>query len=167
MNFKLFGYLPLAMFAVLSLTACGDTDGANDATDTEQVGDNNEQTTLKASEAQKDLEVGTPEYTDIQERAAALRQQIRDIVKMPNADNIQQCKFVGVGHRPCGGPESYTLYSTKNTDEDALLPVVEEYNQLRKAIDEKEGMVSTCEVLPKPGISLNGGVCMPVKSAEM
>lgn len=91
---------------------------------------------------------------------------IREQVGNPQASSREQCRVAGIGHRPCGGPERYLLYSTQTTDEVKLLPMLQRYNALVRQRVQEEGRVGTCEVLPEPGVIVRGGVCVAVEQAE-
>ncbi len=61
-----------------------------------------------------------------------------------------QCQVIGVGARPCGGPDQYLIYSTLNTDEKMLSYTNERYQKLKKQQNEKLGLMSTCQMLMPP-----------------
>lgn len=99
-----------------------------------------------------------------------LELEVRRMVKTPAADNPEQCKIVEMGHKPCGGPERYLLYSEKtmNVDERELfLEKLKQYNELSRRFLEKSEMVSDCEVLPKPTVVLQKGFCIPAEQNTM
>jgi len=169
-------WLPL-MLAV-SLAACSD----NNSQQQEQEQEQQEQPNTLQAEQPTANESGITEgdtdgmvasgglegpQGDLAEQSEALRQQIRDIAEQPVANSIAQCRVVGIGSKPCGGPESYILYSTQNTDESKLMPVVEQYNSVREMLNQKNDMVSDCAVIPEPGIALRSGFCVPIKQVEM
>lgn len=92
-------------------------------------------------------------------RMIALDNQIRTMVGIARADSLQQCKLAEVGKRACGGPEYYIAYSTQVTDEDALQKLVREYTQLRIEHIQETQEMSTCEMLPRPQLTLDNGIC--------
>lgn len=93
-------------------------------------------------------------------RMAQLLQEIKQLVGTAAADELAQCRKVGFGHKPCGGPASYLIYSVKDLDEPQLLSKVTLYNQLMQAEHQRLGLVSDCAIVPEPGIALVGGVCV-------
>lgn len=157
-NFKL---SLLALASVFMLGACSDqSDSAQQQQDDQELSsDALNPVAMEGAE----LDGGDQQISE--EKLAELRQQIRDIIKPAQASSLSQCKLVGLGSKPCGGPERYLMYSTATTDEAKLLPVVEQYNRMHEMLNEKQGMVSTCEMIPEPGIIINGGMCAPVESA--
>lgn len=92
--------------------------------------------------------------------SAALFAEIKAMVGTAAASEPAQCKKVGFGHKPCGGPASYLIYSTQGLDETQLLQKVSRYNQLMQAEQQRLGLVSDCAVVPEPGVALVGGFCV-------
>ena len=100
--------------------------------------------------------------TDLKTSDAELATRLAEIKTMIGAaaaDHSTQCKIVGVGQKPCGGPAFYLPYSTKDVDEAKLLSQIEAYNQLAKAHNERSGMMSDCSIVPVPQVALVGGFC--------
>ena len=100
--------------------------------------------------------------TDLQTSDAELATRLAEIKAMIGAaaaDHSAQCKVVGVGQKPCGGPAFYLPYSTKDVDEAKLLSQIEAYNQLAKAHNQRSGMMSDCAIVPVPQVALVGGFC--------
>lgn len=106
------------------------------------------------------------EVEEIQARMAGLDQQIRSMIGMAYADNLEQCRLAEVGHRPCGGPQYYMAYSTTALDEDALLELIAEHRALQTKFQQENDIVGTCEVLPRPQLTLQGGRCIASPTAE-
>lgn len=102
-----------------------------------------------------------------QTQLAALDQQIRSTVGFPRASEFSQCRLLEVGMRACGGPEYYMAYSTQVTDEAILLQLVKQYNRLRQEHIEATQEVSTCEMIPRPQLVLEGGLCQAVSTSYM
>ena len=97
------------------------------------------------------------------ELLALVRQQLRPAY----ASTADECRVLGVGSRPCGGPERFIVYSTANTNESVLLELVGAYNRNRMADDAREGLVSNCRVIPKPAVVLQDGICRAARTAFM
>lgn len=98
-----------------------------------------------------------PEKTKVQMRDE-LRIQINELVDV-SADNIAQCEIIAYGSKPCGGPDTYLLYSTKNTNEASLIDLVARYTTLDEQIETEQGVASTCDITAVPKIELVGGQC--------
>lgn len=76
-------------------------------------------------------------------------------------DTPQQCRTVGIGHKPCGGPERYAAYSTRDGKEAAIKLLARQYAEARKRDDVREGRMSTCSVTTDPGATCSAGRCVP------
>lgn len=74
-------------------------------------------------------------------------------------DSDAQCHTIGVGAKACGGPERYLAWSSKNNDGTRLRALVAEHAAARRAEDAKAGMMSTCSVVPDPGVTCAAGHC--------
>src|SRR5690554_1558639 len=130
-------FIPAVLLS-LSLIGCGDAleksqDNARVNNETEQL--------------EEQLAV-INELATNEERENALLRAIRSEVGLPTASNLEHCKLVGLGHRPCGGPDRFLLYSTETTNESLLLGLVERYNNMVRQRVNESGMMGTCEVLP-------------------
>ena len=66
-------------------------------------------------------------------------------------DADAQCRTIGVGHKPCGGPASYAAWSTLRTDEKKLQAAAALHADAQRNHQLSEGRVSTCEAVPDPG----------------
>jgi hypothetical protein len=93
------------------------------------------------------------------ERLRELKRAIDEEIGEPRADSVAQCKYIGFGAKPCGGPWMYLVYSTARTDESKLHRLVREFNALQKKINEEEQLGSDCSVPPEPELVLENGVC--------
>ncbi|XHS77024.1 hypothetical protein ACFJGW_14970 [Burkholderiaceae bacterium UC74_6] len=67
-----------------------------------------------------------------------------------------QCRTIGIGSRPCGGPAGYRPWSTAHADAAALQSAADALTQFDRAEAERLGLRSTCQVIPDPG-----AVCRP------
>jgi hypothetical protein len=91
---------------------------------------------------------------------AGLMQQIDAEIGAAACDSAQQCKTIAIGHKACGGPESYKAYSTKTGDGAKLARLAADYATERKNQDAKSGRMSTCSVVMDPGATCNAGRCV-------
>ncbi len=87
-------------------------------------------------------------------------QQIKQQVGSAAADDVSQCRLAPLGHKPCGGPASYLVYSVRDLDEPALLAAIAQYNALDQAQQRASGLVSDCAIVPEPVVTLQNGVCV-------
>jgi hypothetical protein len=85
--------------------------------------------------------------------------RIRAMVGTPSCSSDAQCHSLPVGHRACGGPESYLAWSSANTSQQELQALAERYKEERRAADAASGMLSTCRFMPDPGAVCRAGAC--------
>jgi hypothetical protein len=114
---------------------------------------------------------GNPFATPTQDggRQAELNDMIKEEIgtSPPSASETSQCDSIGFGSRPCGGPSSYLVYSTANTNEPRLKELVSEFNQLDKKRNEELGFASICSIELKPKLGLVDGVCTVKRDVRM
>lgn len=79
-----------------------------------------------------------------------LQLRLERLTENKECQQDNQCKVIGVGARPCGGPDQYLIYSTLHTDEKMLSYTNDRYQKLKKQQNEKLGMMSTCQMLTPP-----------------
>lgn len=89
----------------------------------------------------------------------AMYQDIVQLVGQAKASSVAQCRVVGLGAKPCGGPQSYLVYSAEQGNETELLAKVARYNLLVQQHNQQLELMSDCAVVPKPGVVLVDGVC--------
>lgn len=103
---------------------------------------------------------------NVRARQQAREELLADIersVGNREADDVNQCAFVPLGHKPCGGPERYMVYSERDMsdgDIESFEAKIARYNQLDAFIKTAENRVSTCDITPRPEIGLEGGRCV-------
>lgn len=98
---------------------------------------------------------------------ASLLQQLQAEIGDAACDSSTQCKTIAVGHKACGGPESYLAYSTKNGDAAKVARLAADYSAERKNQNTKSGMMSTCSVVLDPGATCNAGRCVTGGNANL
>ncbi|MGZ8288392.1 MAG: hypothetical protein ACXW2U_03170 [Telluria sp.] len=89
-----------------------------------------------------------------------LWQQIQAEIGDASCDTPAQCKTIAVGHKSCGGPESYAAWSSKNSDGAKLSKLAADYAAQRKAENERSGMVSNCMMVQDPGATCSAQRCV-------
>jgi cytochrome c553 len=78
--------------------------------------------------------------------------RIEQLVGTARCETERQCRAVGLGSRPCGGPERYLAWSVAETDERTLMDLAATYAEQRRALNEAIGRLGTCSILPEPGV---------------
>lgn len=88
-----------------------------------------------------------------------MRAEILAMIGDANADDVSQCRVVGFGHKPCGGPAEYIAYSVSSSHETILQQKINRYNAAAEAENMRLGRMSDCAIVPKPAVSLIDGQC--------
>ena len=88
--------------------------------------------------------------------AAEAQARVSSLIGDAACDSQSQCRTVGIGARPCGGPESWLAWSTRSTDARALQEAVQAGAQAAKDANQRSGLASDCRVRPEPSV-----VCRP------
>ena len=83
--------------------------------------------------------------------------EIKALVRDQSCLRKTDCAVVGVGSRPCGGPEKYVIYSRIKTPSKKLKTLVSRYNELDKA--SKAGKMGVCIVATKPAFACVARKC--------
>ncbi len=78
---------------------------------------------------------------------------ITSLIGDAECDNAGQCRAVGIGAKPCGGPSGYLAWSTKQTDPDALRAAVDAQAAAQKEDAKSRGLMSDCRLIPEPPVS--------------
>ncbi len=86
---------------------------------------------------------------DIQHVASRIDELIAD----RSCDSTDQCQYIEYGHKPCGGPADFKIYSTKNTDSELLLEYADEYFQLTREFNQRNNLSSDCSIEIPPSVT--------------
>lgn len=90
------------------------------------------------------------------------KQAIIDFAATSVCNASTECKYIGFGSKPCGGPWSYIIYTT-SIDTDKLELWIEDYNNKEADFNAKWGVFSDCSIAnPPTSISCENNVCIPV-----
>lgn len=97
------------------------------------------------------------------EAATELRERIAAMTVDARCNNIVNCRVIGLGARPCGGPEEYIPFSIWDTRIDDIESLSAEYNFLMEEIGSDSGEAGSCVVLPKPDVNCVNARCVLVR----
>lgn len=93
--------------------------------------------------------------------AATLHAQIREEIGDAACTASAQCHTLAVGHKACGGPEAYIVWSSAANDGKRLKTLAEAYTQARRDEAKQSGRVSDCMMVTDPGARCDAGRCVP------
>lgn len=91
-----------------------------------------------------------------------LRVDILDLIDTSVCDEESECRFIGLGSKPCGGFWEYKIYTT-SIDTLQLQSLVAAYNALEADYNENCDAVSNCSVPAQPiGFTCEDNQCIPI-----
>ena len=104
------------------------------------------------------------EMTEIDDvgRLHAMEQSILNYARQPDCGGEGDCRFIGMGVNPCGGPYYYLIYSTSAVDSVELVGMVEEYNEFNDELNARYGWAGPCVVPNPPVLDCAEGTCVDV-----
>jgi hypothetical protein len=98
--------------------------------------------------------------------AQALFRQIRDEIGEPTCSSAAQCRSTPVGHKACGGPEAYVVWSTTVSDGTRLRQLIDAYTRARQDDNQRSGRISDCSMVTDPGARCEAGRCVAGPAAR-
>lgn len=143
--------LVVAVGISLSLLACDDRDSV--------VGADNDgdQPVEEVDQPVEDEEQRTEEGD--RTRLMEMRQEIDALIGDATGSSIADCRYAGIGAKPCGGPWEYIVYSVSSTDSTALAERLAAYDAFEAEMNELYGYLSDCSVPNIPVLVFEGGRC--------
>lgn len=93
-------------------------------------------------------------------RLAEMRGEIDALVGDAAGASIEDCRYVGLGSKPCGGPWEYVVYSASSTDSTALAERMTAYKAFEADMNERYGYGSDCSVPNEPVLAFRDGRCV-------
>lgn len=94
------------------------------------------------------------------DEAAALLAQIRAEIGDAPCSSHAQCRTLPIGSRACGGPASWWAWSTANASAERLQGWAQRLEQVERDRQARQGLMSTCVVVPDPGASCVAQRCV-------
>ncbi len=93
-----------------------------------------------------------------------LYQRLQKLTDDKSCQRDQECKVLGIGARPCGGPDQFIVYSENHTDGKMLAITSERYAKLKKEKQSRLGVAGTCQVLETPVAACQANKCVVLES---
>ena len=93
--------------------------------------------------------------------SVALLQSIRKEIGDAACNSDAQCHVIGIGAKPCGGPDAFLAWSDRVSDRSRLLDLVSRHRAARQRENESSGIASDCSISPEPQV-----VCRPVETGR-
>ena len=159
-------YLVAAVWVSVFLLACDDRDpvvGVDNNGDqrTEEGGQGTEEGDQGTEEGDQRTEEGD-QRTEEGDRAQLMemRGEIDALVGEAAGASIADCRYAGLGAKPCGGPWAYIVYSVSSTDSTALAIRLTAYDAFEAEMNELYGYVSDCSIPAPPVLAFKDGRCI-------
>lgn len=92
-------------------------------------------------------------------RLAELRRAIDALIGDAAAASVEDCRYSGLGSKPCGGPWEFAIYSASSTDSTALAERLTAYNAFEAEMNERYAYASDCSVPNAPVLAYRDGRC--------
>lgn len=86
--------------------------------------------------------------------------KVRQAIYENSCSESAECRSIAYGVKPCGGPESYLIYSTRTVEPEALQALVDVYNDYRNRYNIEQEAVSDCSVVMPPETECMAGTCV-------
>ncbi len=107
------------------------------------------------------LDDGTlaPDYDGYVRQRADLVADLDALIGDAEADAPAACRVVAVGHKACGGPAAFRIYSTVDSDAEAVEALADEITRLDTWANTEFGLASDCSVPVEPTPLVVNGRC--------
>jgi hypothetical protein len=89
----------------------------------------------------------------------ALRAKIIALIRAPSCGEAGECRYIGLGVKPCGGVWEYLIYSTATVDVCTLRYLVSRYNTLNDGYNRRYNIASDCMFVMPPRVGCVEGLC--------
>jgi len=102
------------------------------------------------------------EISDLEQLESKATRILYDITKELGEAKCKtdvQCKSLPIGHKSCGGPANYLVYSVIDSDEKRLLKLSKEHMLVHRQINRIKQLISTCEMLMPPPVACINEKC--------
>ncbi len=97
---------------------------------------------------------------------AVMGAEIYGLIEDKSCNDVSDCRSIGFGDKPCGGPWSYLIYSIVNVDTVDLLAKVQSYNDYERELNLKWGAYSDCSFAVPPVLGVVHNACTSVDTLQ-
>lgn len=98
-------------------------------------------------------------FDGYQRELEGLLDEIDEAAGSARAEAASACRVVAFGHKACGGPTQYRVYSETDGDPERVRRLADEYTEVERRMVDRLGLGSTCDVLYVPPVMLEDGRC--------
>jgi hypothetical protein len=94
----------------------------------------------------------------------AMRKGIVSLIGVPSCGGDGDCRYIGLGAKPCGGVWEYLVYSASTVDEELLKYLVSRYNAFNEGFNRRYNIASDCRYVLPPAVGCVDGVCRALET---
>ena len=87
----------------------------------------------------------------------AMRKAIVSLIGTASCGGDGDCRYIGLGAKPCGGVWEYLVYSAATVDKELLKYLVSRYNAFNEGFNRRYQIVSDCMFVMPPTVGCVGG----------
>jgi hypothetical protein len=88
-----------------------------------------------------------------------MRREILAFIGTPSCGGHGECRYIGLGAKPCGGVWEYIIYSTAGIDTALLEYLVCRYNEFNDGFNRRYSIYSDCMFVLPPRVGCVEGAC--------
>lgn len=92
------------------------------------------------------------EEDELLEQIVTLEKEIDALISEALCEENKQCGYIEMGSKPCGGPASFKIYSSLNTDTTLLIEKSHAHIDLSKEYNALTGLTSDCSIEQPPAV---------------
>lgn len=89
-----------------------------------------------------------------------LYQRMQKLTADKSCSSDKQCQAIGIGAKPCGGPEQFLVFSNQQTDQKMLAITNDRYSKIRREQQQRLGLRSICQQLTTPAVACRDRQCI-------
>ena len=89
-----------------------------------------------------------------------MRREIDALIGDAAGASIEDCRYMALGDKPCGGPWEYVIYSVSSTDSEVLAERVAAYNDFQEEMNRRYMYFSDCMYVTPPVLVYRDGRCL-------
>ena len=96
----------------------------------------------------------------IRTKALSIKKEVESMRGNAVCVNRSECRAIGYGAKPCGGPSGYLVYSTRDTSAALLESKVREFNAVVRELNVRRAAVSDCLFVSQPSVTCAQNRCV-------
>ena len=99
---------------------------------------------------------------ELTQEMTRLTMAAQDLIGDAWCNGSDDCRTMGWGAKPCGGPSMYLVYSSTETSTAQLQAIADRFHDLGAEYNRRKGLISDCALTPRPDVDCVNGRCADV-----